>query len=52
MAQRVVVYLVCGLIILFLSASVFSDCPTADLSGDCIVDMSDMLLFAEYWLSL
>ena len=50
-AQRVVLYFVCGLFILFLSASVFSDCPTADLSGDCTVDMSDLLLFSEYWLS-
>jgi hypothetical protein len=35
----------------FLSATAVSDCPTADLTGDCIVDISDLLLFSENWLS-
>lgn len=31
--------------------SAYSDCPTGDLSGDCVVDMSDLLIFADSWLS-
>ncbi|MEN6306114.1 MAG: LamG-like jellyroll fold domain-containing protein, partial [Anaerohalosphaeraceae bacterium] len=43
-----------GLLMLCLSMAVspvaFSDCPTGDFSGDCIVDMSDLLIFADSWL--
>jgi hypothetical protein len=35
----------------FYTATAVSDCPTADLTGDCIVDISDLLLFSENWLS-
>ncbi len=34
-----------------LSMIAVSDCPLPDLSGNCIVDMSDLLIFADYWLS-
>lgn len=34
-----------------VSPCAFSDCPAADLSGDCIVDMSDLLIFADSWLN-
>lgn len=33
------------------SPSAFSECPAGDFSGDCIVDMSDLLIFADSWLS-
>lgn len=34
-----------------LCPSAFSDCPPVDLSGDCVVDMSDLLIFADSWLN-
>lgn len=36
---------------LLLPSLVFSNCPVADLSGDCIVDISDLVVFANDWLS-
>lgn len=38
-------------IFLFFTIAVSSACPTADISGDCVVDISDFLIFAETWLS-
>jgi len=30
---------------------VHADCPTADLTGDCFVDMEDLAVFAGQWLT-
>ena len=40
----------CILFVLISSIAV-ADCPQADLSGDCVVDFPDLLIFAEQWLS-
>jgi hypothetical protein len=46
-----IIYLVISYILVFLPMIGLSDCPTADMSGDCIVDIADLFLFAENWLS-
>ncbi|MBN1818324.1 MAG: hypothetical protein JW828_13270, partial [Sedimentisphaerales bacterium] len=33
----------------FSSASI--NCPVGDLDGDCRVEMADLLVFSEQWLS-
>jgi hypothetical protein len=47
-----VISVVFGIISFMFPTLVFSDCPAADLSGNCIVDTEDLLLFAEDWLSM
>lgn len=39
-----------SLVILF-STSVYAQCPTADLTGDCRVDLADFALIASQWLT-
>ncbi len=34
----------------FLCGPLFAVCPEGDIDGDCVVGISDMLLFAEQWL--
>jgi formylglycine-generating enzyme required for sulfatase activity len=29
---------------------VFAECPTADLTGDCYVDLADLAVFTEQWM--
>mgnify|MGYP000897189352 FL=1 len=31
--------------------SCFAVCPTADLTGDCRVDLADLAIFASQWLT-
>jgi hypothetical protein len=40
-----------GCFIVFFSTVCISDCPQADLTGDCIVDISDLNILANNWLS-
>jgi CotH kinase protein/Lamin Tail Domain len=40
-----------AIILFILSPGVAAGgCPEGDISGDCVVDISDMLIFAEQWL--
>jgi cyclophilin family peptidyl-prolyl cis-trans isomerase len=32
------------------SAEIMNICPASDLNGDCIVDLDDIVIMAEYWL--
>jgi len=32
------------------SGFAFSDCPSADLTGDCFVNFQDFAMMAEWWL--
>lgn len=32
------------------SAAVFAACPSADLNGDCVVDVNDFAIMASQWL--
>ncbi len=41
--------LVCA--ILLLSASGYTECPTADLSGDCFVGLADLAIMASQWMT-
>jgi hypothetical protein len=47
--QRLMIFSFCS--VLCLSLVGLADCPLADLSGDCIVDMGDLVIFADDWLS-
>jgi len=41
-----------AIILFILSPGVAAGgCPEGDISGDCVVDISDMLIFAEQWLN-
>ncbi len=40
---------VCGLAL--LSIPVLAECPSADLTGDCFVDLADFAVIAEQWLN-
>jgi len=35
----------------FVPVITLADCPSADLTGDCAVDMQDLTVFADQWLS-
>ena len=32
--------------------SAFADCPSADITGDCTVDINDLSLLCSWWLSV
>jgi formylglycine-generating enzyme required for sulfatase activity len=38
-------------VICLVSVILFADCPTADLTGDCFVDLADLTLLANQWLA-
>ena len=46
-----ILYLLLSATFIFFPAIAFAECPAADISGDCIVDISDLLLLADHWLS-
>ena len=37
--------------VLCIGGTVLAVCPSADLSGDCVVDLNDFSLLANQWLS-
>ena len=37
--------------VLCIGGTVLAACPSADLSGDCVVDLKDLSLLANQWLS-
>lgn len=45
------IFIVVSCCIVCISAIAWAECPLADLSGDCIVDMDDLVILSEVWLS-
>jgi hypothetical protein len=43
--------LILSFIVLWLSPIAVGQCPPADLTGDCVVDLADLVLFADDWLA-
>ncbi len=44
-----ITWLFCGLIV--VAVPVWADCPSADLTGDCYVDLEDFAVMAAWWLA-
>jgi hypothetical protein len=40
-----------SLVILYITNSTIATCPIGDLNGDCYVNLEDIVLFSEQWLS-
>jgi len=38
-------------LMLFFSLAALAECPSADLTGDCFVDLADFAVFAAQWLT-
>ncbi|MBN1818329.1 MAG: SUMF1/EgtB/PvdO family nonheme iron enzyme [Sedimentisphaerales bacterium] len=37
--------------LVFLAAPVMAQCPLADLTGDCFVDLADLAMVSQWWLA-